>query len=582
MLLFLELTNKGEAITISTSIKLPVGIENFEEIRTGGYYYVDKTKLIKQLFASGGKVNLFTRPRRFGKTLNMSMLKCFLEIGAKPSLFDGLYISENKQLCSSFMGKYPVVFITLKNVDGLSFEEAKYRFVDVIGSEASRFSFLLDSDRISSNEKEMYKAIISMSEGSFKMNTQVLLRSLKTLSELLYKHYDKKTIILIDEYDVPLDKAFQYGYYKEMVTFIRGLLGDVLKTNDALEFAVLTGCLRVSKESIFTGLNNFKVVSITDSRFDEQFGFTDEEVQRLLADYHLKDHIEETKEWYDGYHFGDTDVYCPWDVVNHVDCLLEDPNAEPQSYWINTSGNDLVKRFIDKADKTTRNEIERLIAGDMIEKSIRMELTYDEIDNSIDNLWSILFTTGYLTQQGKSERGVYRLVIPNKEIREVYILQIQEWFKDSVLHNREPINQLLKAIKEGDADTVEKDLTKILVNTISIFDTKSRKEEKEIFYHGIVLGLLRCESEWLIQSNIESGDGLVDILIETEDPDAGIIIELKYAQTFQGLSKACENAMRQIRERRYDERLRNEGRNDILAYGIAFCKKKCKVVVERL
>ena len=541
MLLFLELTNKGEAITISTSIKLPVGIENFEEIRTGGYYYVDKTKLIKQLFASGGKVNLFTRPRRFGKTLNMSMLKCFLEIGAKPSLFDGLYISENKQLCSSFMGKYPVVFITLKNVDGLSFEEAKYRFVDVIGSEASRFSFLLDSDRISSNEKEMYKAIISMSEGSFKMNTQVLLRSLKTLSELLYKHYDKKTIILIDEYDVPLDKAFQYGYYKEMVTFIRGLLGDVLKTNDALEFAVLTGCLRVSKESIFTGLNNFKVVSITDSRFDEQFGFTDEEVQRLLADYHLKDHIEETKEWYDGYHFGDTDVYCPWDVVNHVDCLLEDPNAEPQSYWINTSGNDLVKRFIDKADKTTRNEIERLIAGDMIEKSIRMELTYDEIDNSIDNLWSILFTTGYLTQQGKSERGVYRLVIPNKEIREVYILQIQEWFKDSVLHNREPINQLLKAIKEGDADTVEKDLTKILVNTISIFDTKSRKEEKEIFYHGIVLGLLRCESEWLIQSNIESGDGLVDILIETEDPDAGIIIELKYAQTFQGLSKACDS-----------------------------------------
>ena len=424
--------------------------------------------------------------------------------------------------------------------------------------------------------------MISLSDGMYSMNEEVLISSLKILSELLYKHYGKKTILLIDEYDVPLDKAFQNGYYKEMTTLIRGMFGEALKTNDSLQFAVLTGCLRVSKESIFTGLNNFKVVSITDSRFDEQFGFTDEEVQRLLADYHLKDHIEETKEWYDGYHFGDTDVYCPWDVVNHVDCLLEDPNAEPQSYWINTSGNDLVKRFIDKADKTTRNEIERLIAGDMIEKSIRMELTYDEIDNSIDNLWSILFTTGYLTQQGKSERGVYRLVIPNKEIREVYILQIQEWFKDSVLHNREPINQLLKAIKEGDADTVEKDLTKILVNTISIFDTKSRKEEKEIFYHGIVLGLLRCESEWLIQSNIESGDGLIDILIETEDPDAGIIIELKYAQTFQGLSKACENAMRQIRERRYDERLRNEGRNDILAYGIAFCKKKCKVVVERL
>ena len=563
-------------------LKLPIGIDNFEKIRKENFYYVDKTKLIEQLLERWGEVNLFTRPRRFGKTLNMSMLKYFFEIGTDQTLFDGLYISDNPQLKEEYMGKFPVIFLSLKGVEGLTFENAKYRLMQLVGREANRFHFLSDSDRLTEDDKKIYHAMISLSDGMYSMNEEVLISSLKILSELLYKHYGKKTILLIDEYDVPLDKAFQNGYYKEMTTLIRGMFGEALKTNDSLQFAVLTGCLRVSKESIFTGLNNFKVVSITDSRFDEQFGFTDEEVQRLLADYHLKDHIEETKEWYDGYHFGDTDVYCPWDVVNHVDCLLEDPNAEPQSYWINTSGNDLVKRFIDKADKTTRNEIERLIAGDMIEKSIRMELTYDEIDNSIDNLWSILFTTGYLTQQGKSERGVYRLVIPNKEIREVYILQIQEWFKDSVLHNREPINQLLKAIKEGDADTVEKDLTKILVNTISIFDTKSRKEEKEIFYHGIVLGLLRCESEWLIQSNIESGDGLVDILIETEDPDAGIIIELKYAQTFQGLSKACENAMRQIRERRYDERLRNEGRNDILAYGIAFCKKKCKVVVERL
>ena len=563
-------------------LKLPIGIDNFEKIRKENFYYVDKTKLIEQLLERWGEVNLFTRPRRFGKTLNMSMLKYFFEIGTDQTLFDGLYISDNPQLKEEYMGKFPVIFLSLKGVEGLTFENAKYRLMQLVGREANRFHFLSDSDRLTEDDKKIYHAMISLSDGMYSMNEEVLISSLKILSELLYKHYGKKTILLIDEYDVPLDKAFQNGYYKEMTTLIRGMFGEALKTNDSLQFAVLTGCLRVSKESIFTGLNNFKVVSITDSRFDEQFGFTDEEVQRLLADYHLKDHIEETKEWYDGYHFGDTDVYCPWDVVNHVDCLLEDPNAEPQSYWINTSGNDLVKRFIDKADKTTRNEIERLIAGDMIEKSIRMELTYDEIDNSIDNLWSILFTTGYLTQQGKSERGVYGLVIPNKEIREVYILQIQEWFKDSVLHNREPINQLLKAIKEGDADTVEKDLTKILVNTISIFDTKSRKEEKEIFYHGIVLGLLRCESEWLIQSNIESGDGLVDILIETEDPDAGIIIELKYAQTFQGLSKACENAMRQIRERRYDERLRNEGRNDILAYGIAFCKKKCKVVVERL
>ena len=567
---------------MTESLKLPVGIESFEEIRSDGYYYVDKTKLIEQLVDSRGKVNLFTRPRRFGKTLNMSMLKSFFEIGAAYELFDGLYISHNKKLCDDNMGKYPVIFLSLKNVEGLDFQAAKYQMIEIIAKEAKRFAYLKQSDRLDIDDKSAYASLIRLEDGRYEMRDEALYASLQTLSELLYKHHCRKTVILIDEYDVPLDKAFQNGYYKEMVSLIRAIFGKALKTNEALDFAVLTGCLRVSKESIFTGLNNFKVVSITDSRFDEQFGFTDEEVQRLLADYHLKDHIEETKEWYDGYHFGDTDVYCPWDVVNHVDCLLEDPNAEPQSYWINTSGNDLVKRFIDKADKTTRNEIERLIAGDMIEKSIRMELTYDEIDNSIDNLWSILFTTGYLTQQGKSERGVYRLVIPNKEIREVYILQIQEWFKDSVLHNREPINQLLKAIKEGDADTVEKDLTKILVNTISIFDTKSRKEEKEIFYHGIVLGLLRCESEWLIQSNIESGDGLVDILIETEDPDAGIIIELKYAQTFQGLSKACENAMRQIRERRYDERLRNEGRNDILAYGIAFCKKKCKVVVERL
>lgn len=567
---------------MTESIKLPVGIESFDEIRSDGYYYVDKTKLIEQLIDSRGKVNLFTRPRRFGKTLNMSMLKSFFEIGAASELFDGLYISHNKKLCDDNMGKYPVIFLSLKNVEGLDFQAAKYQMIEIIAKEAKRFAYLKQSDRLDIDDKSAYASLIRLEDGRYEMRDEALYASLQTLSELLYKHHCRKTVILIDEYDVPLDKAFQNGYYKEMVSLIRAIFGKALKTNEALDFAVLTGCLRVSKESIFTGLNNFKVVSITDSRFDEQFGFTDEEVQRLLADYHLKDHIEETKEWYDGYHFGDTDVYCPWDVVNHVDCLLEDPNAEPQSYWINTSGNDLVKRFIDKADKTTRNEIERLIAGDMIEKSIRMELTYDEIDNSIDNLWSILFTTGYLTQQGKSEREVYRLVIPNKEIREVYILQIQEWFKDSVLHNREPINQLLKAIKEGDADTVEKDLTKILVNTISIFDTKSRKEEKEIFYHGIVLGLLRCESEWLIQSNIESGDGLVDILIETEDPDAGIIIELKYAQTFQGLSKACENAMRQIKERRYDERLRNEGRNDILAYGIAFCKKKCKVVVERL
>ena len=567
---------------MTQKLKLPIGIENFQEIRQMGFYYIDKTKLIEQLLEQWGKVNLFTRPRRFGKTLNMSMLKYFFEIGTDPTLFDGLYISQNQELCEEYMGKFPVIFLSLKGVDGLTFDSAKDRFIQLIGNEAQRFRFLLDSDKLTEDDKNIYRALISLHDGKYRMEEEVFISAIKTLSRLLSIHYEKKTIILIDEYDVPLDKAFTHGYYNEMVSLVRGIFGEALKTNDFLQFSVLTGCLRVSKESIFTGLNNFKILSITDTRFDEQFGFTDQEVLKLLSDYHLESHLTETKEWYDGYHFGDTDVYCPWDVINHVDRLLGEPDAEPQSYWINTSGNGLVKRFIDKADKTTKNEIERLIAGETIEKSIRMELTYDEIDNSIDNLWSILFTTGYLTQKGKSKGGIYQLLIPNKEVREVYIIQIQEWFKNTVLNDTKPVKKLLKAFEDGDAKQIEKDLTKILGTTISIFDTKGRTEEKEIFYHGILLGLLRCESEWLIQSNIESGDGFVDILVEPEDPDAGMIMELKYAQNFQDLEKACNKAMDQIHDRRYDERLRNEGRNDILAYGIAFCKKKCKVVVERL
>ena len=567
---------------MSELLKLPVGIDNFEKIRKEKFYYVDKTQLIEQLLEQWGEVNLFTRPRRFGKTLNMSMFQNFFEIGADKTLFDGLYISGNQTLCEEYMGKFPVIFLSLKGVDGLTFEEARQCFNEMVGREASRFSFLADSEQLTEDEKEMYLALVKICDGEYSMSGMNLRFSLKVLSQLLYKHYGKKTVILIDEYDVPLDKAFQHGYYKEMVSLIRGIFGEALKTNNYLQFAILTGCLRVSKESIFTGLNNFKILSITDSRFDEQFGFTDEEVSRLLADYHLENHLDETKEWYDGYHFGDTDVYCPWDVINHVDRLLGEPGAEPQSYWINTSGNDLVKRFIDKADKTTRNEIEKLIAGESIEKYIRMELTYDEIDNSIDNLWSILFTTGYLTQRGKPERGIYHLVIPNREVREVYILQIQEWFKNTVLHNTEPVKELLCAFENGAAGIIENRLNRILAKTISIFDTKARNEEKEIFYHGILLGLLRCEPDWLIQSNIESGDGFVDILIEPENPDAGIIIELKYAQTYAGMEQACQKAMNQIRVLRYDERLRNEDRNDILAYGIAFCKKKCKVVVENL
>ena len=559
------------------SVNVAIGVQDFSTLIENHYFYVDKTAFLKEWWDSGDSVTLITRPRRFGKTLTMSMTEQFfsMEYEGRSDLFEELEIW-NDEKYRNLQGTYPVISLSFANIKEPTYELTQKKICDLIAQLYFKFDFITESNALIKEEVNLYKKIMNH------MDYVDATLSLNYLSGFLYKYYGKKVIILLDEYDTPMQEAFVDGYWDELVTFTRSLFNSTFKTNPALERGIMTGITRVSKESIFSDLNNLKVVTTTSDEYATTFGFTEPEVFEALGKCGLDSEKSEVKRWYDGYHFGNVDVYCPWDVINHVDRIKDDPMAGPEAYWINTSGNELVKRFIDKAGKTTRNEIERLIAGDMIEKSIRMELTYDEIDNSIDNLWSILFTTGYLTQQGKSERGVYRLVIPNKEIREVYILQIQEWFKDSVLHNREPINQLLKAIKEGDADTVEKDLTKILVNTISIFDTKSRKEEKEIFYHGIVLGLLRCESEWLIQSNIESGDGLVDILIETEDPDAGIIIELKYAQTFHGLSKACENAMRQIKERRYDERLRNEGRNDILAYGIAFCRKRCKVVVKNL
>ena len=559
------------------SRKLPVGIENFEEIRTEGFYYVDKTGLIRDLLNNWGKVNLFTRPRRFGKTLNMSMLKSFFEIGSNRTLFDGLAISRETALCEAHMGRFPVVFVSLKGVDGLTFDEAYGMLRRILRSEFSRLGFLKQSERIAEDDKRPFERFLKEQD-----TMDDVQESLKMLSSLLYQHYGQKTILLIDEYDVPLDKAFQHGYYKEMVALIRGLFGQALKTNDYLQFAVLTGCLRVSKESIFTGLNNFKVLSITDSRFDEHFGFTDAEVKALLDDYNLTAHYSETREWYDGYRFGSVDVYCPWDVINHVDRLCGEPNAEPQAYWINTSGNDLVKRFVDKADKTTQGEIERLIAGEAIEKAVRLELTYNEIDNSIDNLWSVLFTTGYLTQAGKVERSVYKLIIPNREVREVFILQIQEWFKETVVHDEKPMQAFCQAFLDGNAEEIQKRLTVILGKMISILDTKAKDEQKENFYHGLLLGLLRSEPNWLILSNAESGDGFSDILIEPEDPDTGIVIEVKYSPTLAGMESVCEAAMNQIKEKRYDERLRNEGRENVTAFGIAFCKKRCRVVFEKL
>ena len=573
---------------MANTLKLQVGIENFEEIRKMGFYYIDKTRLIEQLLQGWGKVTLFTRPRRFGKTLNMSMLKSFFDIGTDNTLFDGLYISGNKELCDEHMGKYPVIFLSFKGVEGLTYDEAFDALVRVIGKEISRVSFLADSDKLTMLEREQYKGLTIIEDGSFVFSKDKLISSLQLLSQLLYKHYGQKVVILIDEYDVPLDKAFQNGYYKEMVSLIRGLFGQALKTNEFLQFAVLTGCLRVSKESIFTGLNNFEINSIVDIDHDEQFGFTDDEVMKLLSDYDRSERYPDVKEWYDGYHFGNADIYCPWDVINFAKKLVSDPSARPSAFWINSSGNDMVKRFVDKADQTTRDEIEKLVAGGFVEKQLRLDLTYDEIDNTIDNLWSVLFTTGYLTKIGEvkvpdSESYAYKLVIPNKEVREVFILQIQEWFKAVVTKDDDTMKLLSKAILDKDEKQIARQLNIVMGRMISILDTKAPDDMKENFYHGLLLGLLRGSNpDWLIKSNRESGDGFSDISIMPEDPDAGIVIEVKYAKEMKELDAACEAAITQIKDKRYDEALRDEDRCDILAYGIAFCRKRCRVAGEKL
>ena len=571
-----------ESIGMENLKKLPVGFDDFKKIRENQFYYVDKTKLIEHLLANWSEVNLFTRPRRFGKTLNMSMLKSFFEIGTDKALFEGLYISKNQELCKEYMGKYPVVFLSLKGVEGLTFEEARAYLCELIINETRRFKFLLNSERLDNDEKNMYHELLSLQEEKDSVLAAKLKLSLKKISELLYKHYGQKVIFLIDEYDVPLDKAFQHGYYKKMVSLIRGVFGEVLKTNDFLMFAVLTGCLRVSKESIFTGLNNFKVYSADDIRYDEEFGFTNEDVKKILSDYNQQDHFLEVKEWYDGYHFGNADIYCPWDVINYMDDLMSNQKAKPKAYWINSSGNDLVKRFIDKADTTTKDEVEQLISGNAVEKRIRLDLTYDEIDNSVENLWSVLFTTGYLTRFGESENGVYKLVIPNKEVREVFVLQIRDWFDRIVADDQASTEKINRGFLEGRVEDIQQELTMFLGETISVMDTKARNEEKEIFYHGILIGILKNCSSWAVKSNKESGDGFADILVKPKNPDAGIIMELKYARSFGDLDKACERALEQIKDRRYDQEFREEGRNDILAYGIAFYKKRCKVVVEKL
>lgn len=560
--------------------KLPIGIENFETMRKEGFYYIDKTGLIRDLLKNWAQVNLFTRPRRFGKSLNMNMLKYFFEYGCDSSLFDGLAIGEEKGLCQEYMGKFPVISISLKDADAMNYEGAREMLCSIIGCEALRFSFLSESEQLSELEKSQYKQLVQVDTSGaqhFIMSDGVLGSSLFTLTQLLRKHYGQKVILLIDEYDVPLDKAQHFGYYDEMVAMIRKMFSHSLKTNDNLLFAVLTGCLRIAKESIFTGLNNLKVLTITDVRFDEYFGLLDWEVQEMLRFYGLEDKYELIKEWYDGYRFGNSDVYCPWDVINYVDLLRAAPSASPKAYWINSSGNDIIRRFLKMAKGGVRREIEKLIEGGTVVKKLNEELTYRDMYNSIDNLWSVLFTTGYLTRCGEEEGDrTYGLTIPNLEIRQIFIEQVMEWIQEEARKDTPKLDEFCDAFLKGETETIEALFTAFLKKTISIRDTSVRKEKKENFYHGVLLGLLSHREEWDIRSNAESGDGFSDILIEIEDDEIGIVIEVKYPDK-SSLETGCQEALKQIEKKGYEERLLEDGMTTILKYGIACEKKRCMV-----
>lgn len=556
--------------------KLPIGIENFEKLRQEDFYYIDKTRLIEQLLTRWGEVNLFTRPRRFGKSLNMSMLQSFFEIGKDKTLFDGLRISDNQELCEKYQGKFPVVSVSLKGINGATYEEARRFLIKTINEEARRLSVLSDSTELDETDHEL---LIQLKKKE--MTNDSLVYSIRELTELLEKHYGRKVIVLIDEYDVPLAKANENGYYDEMVLLIRNLFENALKTNNSLKFAVLTGCLRIAKESIFTGLNNFKVYSITDKSFDETFGFTDAEVRELLRYYGQEKYYETVKEWYDGYRFGNVDVYCPWDVINFCSDHLADPGLEPKNYWANTSGNSVISHFIDsvgKPQKLTRMELEQLVNGGIVQKEINFELTYKELYSSIDNLWSTLFMTGYLTQRGESSGNRYNLVIPNREIRNIITNHILKMFKENVKDDGKTVSDLCDALLNKNPEKVELIFTEYMKKTISIRDTFARKPTKENFYHGLLLGILGFKENWSVMSNRESGDGFGDILIRIEDEDVGIVIEVKYADD-GNLQGECEKALQQIIDIRYTEALEQEGIHTIIKYGIACYRKKCKVLM---
>ena len=556
--------------------KLPIGIENFEKLRQEDFYYIDKTRLIEQLLTRWGEVNLFTRPRRFGKSLNMSMLQSFFEIGKDKTLFDGLRISDNQELCEEYQGKFPVVSVSLKGINGATYEEARRFLIKTINEEARRLSVLSDSTELDETDHELLTQLKKK-----EMTNDSLVYSIRELTELLEKHYGSKVIVLIDEYDVPLAKANENGYYDEMVLLIRNLFENALKTNNSLKFAVLTGCLRIAKESIFTGLNNFKVYSITDKSFDETFGFTDAEVRELLRYYGQEKYYETVKEWYDGYRFGNVAVYCPWDVINFCSDHLADPGLEPKNYWANTSGNSVISHFIDsvgKPQKLTRMELEQLVNGGIVQKEINSELTYKELYSSIDNLWSTLFMTGYLTQRGEPSGNRYNLVIPNREIRNIITNHILKMFKENVKDDGKTVSDLCDALLNQNPEKVELIFTEYMKKTISIRDTFAQKPTKENFYHGLLLGILGFKENWSVMSNRESGDGFGDILIRIEDEDVGIVIEVKYADD-GNLQGECEKALQQIIDIRYTEALEQEGIHTIIKYGIACYRKKCKVLM---
>lgn len=573
---FQETWNEGEA-AMAEFIKLPVGIDNFEKIRRDGFYYVDKTSLIEQLLNNWGEVNLFTRPRRFGKTLNMSMLKCFFEIGTDQSLFDGLYISKNKALCDAYMGKYPVISISLKGVNADSYENARSLLKRIVMEEAKMHRIIMSGNRLDDIDKAEYMSLVTG-----EMGEDTLVYSMKTLTALLEKYYEKKVIVLIDEYDVPLAKANENGYYDQMVLLVRNLFENVLKTNSSLKFAVLTGCLRVAKESIFTGLNNFKTNSILDAEYDETFGFVDDEVKEMLHYYGQDTHYETVKEWYDGYRFGNADVYCPWDVINYCDAHRRNPMLPPENYWTNTSGNDVLKHFIESAGAAkglAKTDLERLVNGEIVEKDIREDLTYNELYASMDNLWSTLFMAGYLTHKGRVDTKRFRLAVPNREIRNIITEQVLALFKQNVEKDGQLLNDFCTALSDGHTDEVERLFSEYMKKTISVRDTFARKELKENFYHGLLLGILGFKAGWSVMSNRESGNGFSDIMIMIDDAEIGIVIEVKYAESHD-LEAVCKDALKQMIDKRYTEYFEQQGIKKILKYGIACRVKECKVMLE--